>query len=154
MENNGFVLVLDNVRSRFNVGSIFRTADGAGVEKIYLCGITPAPPHSRIAKVALGAEKFVAFESISTTWRVLKKLKDNGYNIVALEQTKKSINYFEYKPKFPVALVLGNEVKGLSKDILKYCDEFIEIPMRGKKESLNVSVAGGIVMYEIAQALI
>ncbi len=150
-----FVLVLDNVRSRFNVGSIFRTADGAGIDKIYLGGITPAPPHSRIAKVALGAEKFVAFESVTTTWRILKKLKDGGYNIVALEQTKKSINYSEYKPKFPVALVLGNEVKGLSKDILKYCDNFIEIPMKGKKESLNVSVAGGIVAYEISrQALI
>ncbi|MFA6295766.1 MAG: RNA methyltransferase [Patescibacteria group bacterium] len=150
MKNDSFILVLDNVRSRFNVGSIFRTADGAGIDKIYLCGITPAPPHSKIAKVALGAEKFVPFESVKITWRILKKLKESGYNIVALEQTKKSINYFEYKPKFPVALVLGNEVTGLSKDILKYCDEFIEIPMKGKKESLNVSVACGIVAYEIS----
>ncbi|MDD3888121.1 MAG: RNA methyltransferase [Patescibacteria group bacterium] len=148
-----FVLVLDNIRSRYNVGSIFRTADGAGINKIYLGGITPAPPHPRIAKVALGAEKFVAFESVSTTWRALKKLKDNGYNIVALEQTDKSINYFGYKPRFPIALVLGNEVAGLSKDILKYCDEFVEIPMKGKKESLNVSVAAGILMYEASKWL-
>lgn len=151
MEKANFVIVLDNVRSRFNVGSIFRTADGAGVDKIYLGGITPAPPHPKIDKVALGAEKTVPFEQNKITWRILKKLKDNGYNIVALEQTKKSLNYFEYKPKFPVALVLGNEVKGLSKNILKYCNEFIEIPMKGKKESLNVSVAAGIVAYEISK---
>lgn len=151
MANTSFVLVLDNIRSRFNVGSIFRTADGAGIDKIYLGGITPAPPHPKIDKVALGAEKTVAFESVAMTWRILKKLKDSGFYIVALEQTNKSKLYFEYKPKFPIALVLGNEVKGLSKKILEYCDEFIEIPMKGKKESLNVSVAAGIVMCEISK---
>lgn len=145
-----FVLILDNIRSRYNVGSIFRTADGAGVDKIYLGGITPAPPHPKIDKVALGAEKTIAFESIRTTWRILKKLKEQGYNIVALEQTNKSKLYFKYRPKLPLALVLGNEVKGLSKKILEYCDDFLEIPMKGKKESLNVSVACGIVAYEIS----
>lgn len=141
------ILVLYNLRSRENVGSVFRTADGAGVDKIYLCGITPTPPHEKISKTALGAETYVPWEYRKETWRLLVKLKKEGINIVALEQTKESVDLFKFKSEFPLALVLGNEVKGLSPQILKYCDKKISIPMYGKKESLNVSVAAGVALY-------
>ena len=143
------IVVLDNIRSRENVGSIFRTADAAGVAKIYLCGITPAPPHEKISKTALGEEAYVLWESCKQTWRLLDKLKEEGMNIVALEQTKTSRDIFKFKPKFPLVLVLGNEVNGLSPKILKYCDKKLAIPMYGKKESLNVSVAAGIALYQL-----
>ena len=143
------IVVLHNIRSRENVGSIFRTADATGVDKLYLCGITPTPPHEKISKTALGAETFVPWESYKQTWRLLDKLKKEGMNTVALEQTKESIDIFLHKPKFPLVLVLGNEVKGLSPEILKYCDKKLFIPMHGKKESLNVSVAFGIAAYQL-----
>ena len=141
--------VLDNIRSRENVGSIFRTSDGAGVSKVYLCGTTPTPPHEKISKTALGADTYVPWEYYKDTWRLLKKLKALGFKLVALEQTKDSQNILQLKPKFPLALVLGNEVNGISPKILKYCDKKISIPMYGKKESLNVSVATGVALYTI-----
>ena len=143
------VLVLPNIRSRFNVGSIFRTADGAGVKKIYLCGITPTPPHDKIAKVALGAETTVPWEYVRQTAPLLKKLRVDGYHIVALEQTKFSIPYTALRPTGKIALVLGNEVTGLPKQWLKLCDTVIDIPMHGCKESLNVSVAAGVAIFHI-----
>lgn len=149
MNNREVSLILYNIRSRYNVGSIFRTADGAGVSKIYLGGITPTPPHNKISKVALGAEEFVDWEKIKQTGRLIDKLKDQGYQIVALEQNKRSANYSKTKPKFPMALVLGMEVKGLPGRILDKCDKIIEIPMRGQKKSLNVSVACGISLFQI-----
>lgn len=165
-------LILYNIRSAYNVGSIFRTADGAGVRKIYLCGITPVPnlniknqisklqfkvqnfgAAAKIAKTALGAEKAVPWEYRKQTWRCLLELKNQNskIKIVALEQSRKSINLFKYKPpkNTAIALVVGNEVKGLNKKILSYTDRIIEIPMRGKKESLNVAVATGIALYQI-----
>ncbi len=142
-------LVLHNVRSRENVGSIFRTADAAGVLKIYLCGITPTPPHDKISKTALGAETYVSWEYCKQIHILLKKLKKDRINVVGLEQTKESVDLFKLKPKFPLALVVGNEVNGLSPQILKYCDKKIAIPMYGKKESLNVSVAAGIALYQL-----
>ncbi len=145
------------------MGSIFRTADAAGVSKIYFCGITPIPPHEKISKTALGAEKWIPWEHHKQTWRLLKKLKNsrNFYDIaqktrvyiVAIEQTKKSINIFDFKPKFPLVLVIGNEVKGLSPKILKYCDKIVSIPMFGKKKSLNVAVAFGIAVYAITHKI-
>ena len=149
MQTQEIVVILDNIRSRENVGSIFRTADAAGVTKIFLCGITPTPPHEKISKTALGAEMYVSWEYHKQVWRLLEKLKKEDINIVALEQTKESIDLFKFKPKFPLVLVLGNEVKGLSPQILKYCDKKISIPMYGRKESLNVSVAAGIAIYSI-----
>jgi len=143
------VLILHNIRSRFNVGSIFRTSDAAGISKIYLTGITPAPPHPKIDKVALGATEFVPWEH---NWRidlVIKKLKQEGYEIAALEQSKKSIAYNKFKTKNKTAIILGAEVKGISKTILKKCDKIIEIPMHGQKESLNVSVACGVVVFRL-----
>jgi len=155
-------LILDNIRSRENVGSIFRTADAGGVSKVYLCGITPTPETSskeqgtnKIAKTALGAEMYVSWEYYRDTWRLLKKLKvdppagGEKLKIIGLEQTKDSQNIFKFSPEFPLALVLGNEVKGISPKILKYCDKKISIPMYGKKESLNVSVAMGVALYQL-----
>lgn len=150
---NKFVLILHNIRSRFNVGAIFRIADCAGVSKIYLCGITPAPPHPKISKVALGAEKYIAFEKRTRIADLLKRLKKEKYQIAVLELSKKSLPYYKFKPKFPVALVLGSEVKGLPPQILRNSNEIIEIPLCGKKESLNVAVAAGVAAFEISQYL-
>jgi tRNA G18 (ribose-2'-O)-methylase SpoU len=148
-----FVLVIPNIRSGHNVGAMFRTADGAGVHKIYICGYSPTPPHPQVDKVSLGAEKSVPWEYAKQTSRLLKKLKKEGYNIVGLEQAKRSQNIFGFKPNFPLALVVGNEKTGLPKNWQVLCDELVDIPMRGKKNSLNVSVAGGITMYYLAQFL-
>lgn len=155
------VVLLDNIRSLHNVGSIFRTADGAGVEKLYLCGITPSPLNRfkevvpEVAKTALGAERSVAWEKSETTLGAIKQLKKEGYKIIALEQDKRSIPYYHLQPTTynlsKVALVLGEEVNGLSPAILKKCDTIIEIPMHGKKESLNVSVAFGIAAFHLIQ---
>jgi len=148
-----FVIILPNIRSAHNVGAMFRTADGAGVEKIYLTGYTPCPPHPRLDKVSLGAEKWMPWEYVKQPGRLLKKLKSEGYKVVALEQTKKSVNIYKWEPEFPLALVVGNEVDGVQKNLLKYCDTEIELDMKGKKKSLNVSVAAGITMYYIASKI-
>lgn len=158
-----FYVICDNIRSLENIGSIFRTADALGVDKIFLCGISGKPPrsgapatrealatlHEKISKTALGAEKTIPFEHYWQTWRAVEKLKKEKFQIVALEQDKKSILYTKFKPKFPLALIIGNEVKGVSKKILNKSDKIIYLPMQGKKESLNVSVAFGIAGYEI-----
>ncbi len=144
-----FYVICDNIRSLENIGSIFRTADALGVNKIFLCGICGTPPNPKIAKSALGAEKIVPFEYYSRTWRLIEKFKKERVNIISLEQDKKSIIYTKFKPKFPLALIIGNEVKGISKRILEKSDKIIYLPMQGKKESLNVSVAFGIAGYHI-----
>ncbi|MCK5413334.1 MAG: RNA methyltransferase [Candidatus Pacebacteria bacterium] len=149
-----FVVVCDSLRSLHNVGSVFRTGDGVDVSRIYLCGITGMPDtdkHERqISKVALGAQNYIPWEYAKQSWRVVDKLKKEGYQIVSLEQTKDSILYKDYKPKFPIALVIGNERKGVKKSVLSRSDKIIEIPMKGVKSSLNVSVAFGIAAYWIA----
>ena len=142
-------LVLDNIRSRENVGSVFRTADAAGVAKVYLCGITPQPPHEKISKTALGADTYIPWEYYKNTWRLLEELKKKEVRIIALEKTKGAKNIFEIKEKTSLALVVGNEVNGLSKEILKRADIIAVIPMIGKKESLNVAVSAGIAIYAI-----
>ena len=144
-----FYVICDSIRSLENIGSIFRTSDALGVSKIFLCGISGKPPHHKISKTALGAEETIPFEHCKQIGRLIDKLKRDKIQIVALEQDKKSISYSELKPKFPVALILGNEVKGVSKKVLEKCDKIIDLPMLGKKESLNVSVAFGIAGYEI-----
>ncbi len=150
------IAILHNIRSLHNVGSIFRTADAAGVEKIYLCGITPTPAdrfgkiRPQFAKVSLGVEKYVKWEKVGQVASLVKKLKMVGYKIFAVEQSRKSTPYYKLKVishKSKVALVLGNEIKGLPPSILKKADKILEIPMRGKKESLNVGVAFGIVIF-------
>lgn len=146
-----FYVICDNIRSLENIGSIFRTADAIGVTKIFLCGISGTPPNNKITKTALGAEKIIPFEHHKQTWRLIKKLKKDKVYIVALEQSKKSIVYTRFKAKFPLALIIGNEVKGISKKVLKLADKVIYLPMHGKKESLNVSVAFGVAGYYIIQ---
>jgi tRNA G18 (ribose-2'-O)-methylase SpoU len=151
-------LILDNIRSAYNVGAIFRTADGAGVSKIYICGYTPIPPKENkiyktqadkmIEKTALGAERTIEWEKYEDLEKLLKKLRSEKINIIALEKTAGSIEMERFEKHFPAALILGNEVEGVSKNILEQCDAVVSIPMRGKKESLNVSVAAGIAMYE------
>lgn len=153
------IVILDNIRSLHNVGSIFRTADAVGVKKLYLCGITPSPldrfgvVRAELAKVSLGAEKTVAWESASDTSKLITTLKKQGYKIVALEQTPTSLAYYALPhatyPLNKVALILGAEVDGVSPTVLKKCDAMIEIPMSGAKESLNVAVAFGVAAFRL-----
>ncbi|MEK7580396.1 MAG: TrmH family RNA methyltransferase [Patescibacteria group bacterium] len=148
-----FYVVCDNIRSLFNVGSIFRIADGAGVDKIYLCGITGTPQkhNEKISKVALGAEKNIPWEYQNQAWRLIEILKKQGFGIISLEKNQKSKNLFNHKPKFPLVLVVGNEKSGVAKSLLKRSDAILKIPMNGKKESLNVSVASGIAIYYLSR---
>lgn len=150
------ILVLIDIRSAHNVGSVFRTADAAGVSKIFLTGYTPAPvdqfgrERGDISKVALGAEKTIAWEHIKNPQNLLKKLQTQNVQIVAVEQDSRSKNYKKFKrvkSAKSVAFVFGNETKGLPRKILERCDEVIEIPMQGIKESLNVSVSVGIILF-------
>jgi len=149
------ILILPDIRSAINVGAILRTADAVGVDKVYLVGCTPRPTdqfgriQKDIAKSALGAETWVKWEYKEKLLPLIKNLKKEGYEIVALELDENSIDYRKYKPALKVALMLGEEVKGIDKKTLKYCDKIIEIPMRGKKESLNVSVAAGVALFRI-----
>ena len=160
IKNNKVVVVLPDIRSAHNVGSIFRTSDASGVSKIYLAGLTPTPlnkfhrPQPQIAKTALGAEKTIPWEYFESHTALLNKLKKDGFKIIAVEQTKKSINYKDLKindlfgAEKKVAFVFGNEVDGLPKTILKKVDVCVELPMNGMKESLNVSVTAGIVLFQ------
>lgn len=147
-------LALHNIRSTHNVGAIFRTADAAGVSKIYLCGITPAPidrfgrVRKDIAKSALGAEKTVEWESVTETVKFVKFLKRKGWKVYAIEQSKNSINYKKIKINSKSVFILGSEVGGIENGLLDLCHQILEIPMRGLKESLNVSVVAGIVLYQ------
>ncbi len=145
------VVVLENIRSLHNVGSIFRTADGAGFDKVFLTGYTGTPPDRRIEKVSLGAEEFLAWEKNEDSINCVKQLKKEGYRILALEQTSTSQDLFETKfdDLEKVALILGNEVEGISKELLALADITLEIPMKGQKGSLNVSIAAGIAMYQV-----
>ncbi|OGX08541.1 MAG: hypothetical protein A2Z88_06440 [Omnitrophica WOR_2 bacterium GWA2_47_8] len=149
-----FCVVLNNIRSLFNVGSIFRTADGAGIEKIWLCGITGYPPAADIAKTALGAQERVPWEYTASALDVIRKLKKKGYQIVALEQTTKSIPHHEFRPRNKVCLVIGHEITGVHDDVVDLCDAAIEIEMMGVKNSLNVAVAFGIAAYHIRHCLL
>jgi 23S rRNA (guanosine2251-2'-O)-methyltransferase len=144
-----FYLLLDNIRSLFNVGAIFRTADAAAIDKIILGGISGKPTEEKAKKVALGAEKTITWEHTWQSWREIEKLKKQGFQIIALEQSKKSTSCHKFKPKFPLILIVGNEINGVSKNLLKRADKIIELPMHGQKESLNVAVAAGIATYEI-----
>lgn len=148
-----FSLVLPNIRSSHNVGSLFRSADGAGVQKIFLTGYSPLPPHPGLIKVSLGAENSVPWEYVRQTSRLLKKISAQGIQIVGLEQAKNSVTLDTWQPHFPLCLVVGNEVTGLPLPLRKLCDVLVELPMRGVKNSLNVSVAGGIALYHIARFL-
>lgn len=155
--NNESIVVLHNIRSVYNVGAIFRTADAVGISKIYLTGYTPTPfdrfgrARKDVAKSALGAEKSVWWEYVKNIDTVVKKLKNEEFEVVAVEQSKNSIDYknFRLNKKQKIAFLFGNEVRGVSKQLLQKCDKVIEIQMRGKKESLNVSVSAGVVLFRV-----
>jgi 23S rRNA (guanosine2251-2'-O)-methyltransferase len=145
------VLVLDNVRSLHNVGAVFRTADAFALERLYLCGVTGQPPHREITKTALGSTESVAWTHEATTLGAVQQLKEAGYQLIAVEQTTGSILLPQFQPVAgqPLALVLGNEVFGVDDEVLALCDAAVEIPQLGTKHSLNVSVAAGIVLWDI-----
>lgn len=144
-------VVLDNVRSLYNVGSIFRTSDAAGVERLYLTGITGQPPRPEISKAALGAEHSVPWEYFSDPVAIVRQLKSRGYGIVILEHTDQSCIYHQVQYRFPLCLVVGHEISGVSDAVVELADLAVEIPMFGLKRSLNVVVAYGIAIYEIVK---
>ncbi len=147
-------VLLHNIRSAHNVGSIFRTADAAGVAKIYLTGYTPTPldrfgrTQKDIAKTALGAEQSVAWERYATPGTLVRRLKKGGWRIIGVEQDTRAVDYRSLTVDSPTLFIFGNEVRGISASLREKCDVIVEIPMRGKKESLNVSVAAGIVLFQ------
>lgn len=148
------VVVLDNIRSLHNVGSVFRTADAFNIESIILCGITAQPPHREIQKTALGATESVSWSYAESALQASIQLKEHGYKLIAIEQTTNSITPAEFKiegEKF--AVVLGNEVNGVDQSVLNICDYSMEIPQDGTKHSLNISVAAGIIMWHFFQKL-
>lgn len=144
-------IVLDNIRSLNNIGSVFRTADAFLMEQIYLCGITATPPHRDIQKTALGATETVNWSHFNSTLEAIEQLKQQGYKIAAVEQTENStfLNNFKVNRNEKWALVFGNEVSGVDQDVINHCDVVIEIPQFGSKHSLNISVSVGLVLWEI-----
>ena len=144
------IIVLDNIRSLNNVGSVFRTADAFLVEKIYLCGITATPPHKDIHKTALGATESVNWEYVSETIDLVEKLKAEGYYVVSVEQAENATQLNNYVPTMgkKQALIFGNEVKGVSQSVVSASDEILEIPQFGTKHSLNISVSVGVVVWD------
>ena len=142
-------IILDNLRSAHNIGSVFRTADAFLTDKIYLCGITACPPNREISKTALGAAESVAWQYCENTLQAIEDCKAAGYQIVVIEQTTESVILDDFNPEGPVALVFGNEVNGVSEAVLPACDAAVEIPQFGTKHSFNVSVCAGIILYAI-----
>jgi 23S rRNA (guanosine2251-2'-O)-methyltransferase len=155
--NKRIAVLLHNIRSTHNVGSIFRTADCAGAEKIYLSGYTPTPTdrfgraQKDIAKTALGAEKILPWNYYSSPSKIVSELRRNGWNIVGVEQDKRAVDYRKFKVHKPTLFIFGNEVRGVSAALRKQCDTIIEVPMHGEKESLNVSVAAGIILFTVSR---
>jgi 23S rRNA (guanosine2251-2'-O)-methyltransferase len=146
------IVLVDNIRSLYNVGSIFRTSDGVMIEKLILTGFTSHPPRKEIEKTALGSTKSVPWEYAKHPVEAIEVLKEHGYKICCLELTDKSIPHYNItKAHFPMCLVIGNEITGVSKDVIELCDSGIEIPMFGTKQSLNVAVAYGIAVFELAK---
>ena len=144
-------ILVEDVRSEYNVGSIFRTADSFGAEKIYLTGITATPPREDLHKTALGAEESVVWEYSKSSIELAKKIKKEGITLALIEQTNKSQNIFDIDIDFPVCYIVGNEVNGVSDQLVELADIHLEIPMHGIKQSLNVSVATGIIGYELSR---
>jgi tRNA G18 (ribose-2'-O)-methylase SpoU len=142
-------ILLDNVRSMYNVGAFFRTADGAGIERLLLSGITARPPKNAITKTALGAETRVPWQSVDDPCETVSNLRSNGYEIAAIETSARAVDLFDWRPRFPVCVLFGHEVDGLPAALLELCDTHVRIPMLGLKHSLNVASAGAIVMYEL-----
>jgi len=150
VEKTPLIIVLDNIRSLNNIGSVFRTADAFLVQKIYLCGITAKPPHKDIRKTALGATESVEWEYASNTNEVIKRLKEKGVQVISIEQAEEACQLHEFRlmPNTTYALVFGNEVKGVAQEVVSESDSVIEIPQFGTKHSLNISVSAGVVVWD------
>lgn len=146
-------VVLDNIRSFNNVGSVFRTSDCFAIAKIYLCGITAQPPHREIHKTAIGATESVDWEYQEDTLRVVQQLQSDGWKVYAIEQTLNSIKLDEFRPVGKVAIVMGNEVEGVQQVVIDQCDGVIEIPQDGTKHSLNISVCTGVVLWDLSRKI-
>lgn len=147
------VVILDNIRSLNNIGSVFRSSDAFAIEKIYLCGYTATPPHREIRKTAIGATESVNWEHQENVLEVIKDLKNKSYEVYAIEQTENSIGLQDFTPKGKTAIIMGNEVDGVQQEAIDLCDGVIEIPQEGTKHSLNISVSCGIVLWDIYQKL-
>jgi len=152
-KRNPFVAVLDNVRSLYNVGAIFRTSDAVMLEKLYLCGITGQPPRKEISKTALGADEIVPWEYSDSAVDTIKKLKKDGYTICAVELAQESIQYDKANFEFPLCLIFGHEVEGISDEVMELVDMAVKVPMLGRANSLNVETCYGIVVYEVLKKL-
>lgn len=150
-----YILILDDIRSMNNIGSVFRTADAFKVEKIYLCGITATPPHREIQKTALGADETVSWEQVQDVLSLVKDLQNNGYKVVAVEQVEKSVSLLDFQPKKveKYAFVFGNEVFGVNQGVIEQADFCLEIPQYGTKHSLNISVTVGVVAWDFISKL-
>lgn len=142
-------VLLDNLRSLYNVGAFFRTGDAAAIEKLYLCGITGKPPRKEISKTALGAEETVPWEHTQDPVGLIGCLRARGYEIAAVETSIHAVDLYDWAPSFPVCVAFGNELEGLQPEISSLCDTYVRIPMLGTKHSLNVATAGGVVLYEL-----
>jgi tRNA G18 (ribose-2'-O)-methylase SpoU len=153
-KRNPIYVVLDNIRSLYNVGAIFRTSDAVLVEKIYLCGFTGCPPRKEISKTALGAEEIVPFEHRETALEAIKELKKKGVEIVAVEIAHNAEVYYKAEYKFPVCFVLGHEVNGIGDDVMKMVDRAVKIPMLGRANSLNVATAYGVIVYDALEKIL
>lgn len=161
MRERKFYLILHRIRSAYNVGSMFRSADGIGVDKIFITGFTQSPSkkdfalqskaEKMLSKTALGADRYVPWEKASDLGKLIEKLKNENFQIIALEQSEKSIDYRDFKTSNKIALIVGNEPRGIDKRILKKCDIIMELPMRGQKQSLNVAVALGVAGYKLTE---
>ncbi|CAG1022876.1 tRNA (guanosine(18)-2'-O)-methyltransferase [Patescibacteria group bacterium] len=153
LNNKQIIVILDNIRSVHNVGAIFRTCDGAGVHSIHLCGITPTPEHKKVHKTALNAEEYVKWEYFKSTQEAVNKAKEQGYAVFSVEQNANSSKLNEYDFPEKTALIFGNEITGIGPAIMESSDKVIELPMAGKKNSLNVATCVGIVVYYIKMKL-
>ena len=143
--------ILDRIRSAHNVGSMFRTADGANLGELVLCEYTPTPPHKHLDKTALESTEVVPWRHSESVCAAIATARENGLQVLAVELSENSVALSDFALKFPVAIVMGNEAEGLSEDVMAQCDATVHLPMRGLKNSLNVSVAFGIVAYELAR---
>lgn len=153
-EKTPVIVVLDNIRSMHNVGSVFRSADAFLIQAIYLCGYTPRPPHRDIHKTALGATETVEWKYFPAAVEAVRSLKEQGYGVFAIEQVENSLSLQEFAMQYsgPLAFVFGNEVSGVGEEVLALCEGSVEIPQWGMKHSLNISVAAGIVLWELVRA--
>ena len=154
-EKTPIIIVLDNIRSLNNIGSVFRTADSFRIEKIYLCGITAQPPHRDIHKTALGSTETVEWEHVEDTKALIQRLKSNGVEPFAIEQAEDSLDLMHFEPNknSKIAIVMGNEVDGVQQEVIEICDGVIEIPQIGTKHSLNISVCTGVVIWDLYSKL-